>query len=143
MRMNRVNKLRDAEIARVIVEMPLETFERRRHLKCHRDPAVAIPDRHPVSPGHTPIIPRRRLAGWFELRQEEAQAAFDLLARVQEHLDREHRPEGCNIGAAAGQTMFPMHVHLIPPPTSALHPSRSTAWGRRSACDSRKRRLRP
>ncbi len=37
MRMNRVDELSDADIGRVIVEMPFEKFERRRYLKYDRD----------------------------------------------------------------------------------------------------------
>ena len=35
--MNRVDELSDADIGRVIVEMPFEKFERRRYLKYDRD----------------------------------------------------------------------------------------------------------
>ncbi len=85
---------------------------------CGNDLAVAIPDGYPVSPGHTLIIPRRRVASWFDLCQEEVQAVFDLVAKARERLDQEHRPDGYNIGinvgSAAGQTVFHVHVHLIP-----------------------------
>ena len=37
MRMNRVDELSDADIGRVIVEMPFEKFERRRYLKYDHD----------------------------------------------------------------------------------------------------------
>lgn len=85
---------------------------------CGNDLAVAIPDGYPVSPGHTLVIPRRHVASWFDLRPEEIQTVFDLLAKVREHLDQEHRPDGYNIGVnvgdAAGQTIFHVHLHLIP-----------------------------
>lgn len=85
---------------------------------CLNDLAVAIPDGYPVSPGHTLIIPRRHVAGCFDLRREEVQAVFDRLKEVRERLDQEHRPDGYNIGinvgTAAGQTVFHVHMHLIP-----------------------------
>ena len=80
--------------------------------------AVVIRDAFPVSPGHTLIIPRRHVASFFEVTEAERAELMSLLAAARDDLDREFRPAGYNIGindgAAAGQTVPHLHVHLIP-----------------------------
>jgi diadenosine tetraphosphate (Ap4A) HIT family hydrolase len=80
--------------------------------------AIARRDRYPVSKGHTLIIPRRHVASLFETTEEERQAMLRLLDETKAMLDREHRPDGYNIGInngkAAGQTVMHLHIHLIP-----------------------------
>jgi diadenosine tetraphosphate (Ap4A) HIT family hydrolase len=79
---------------------------------------AAVPDRFPVSPGHTLIVPLRHVAGFFDLTEEELAAALDLLRRTADDLRASHSPAGFNIGvndgAAAGQTIPHVHLHLIP-----------------------------
>ena len=80
--------------------------------------ALAIYDGFPVSPGHTLIIPKRHIASFFELTAEEQTAMLDLLAEMRQILQKERNPDGFNIGindgAAAGQTVMHLHIHLIP-----------------------------
>ena len=80
--------------------------------------AVAARDSYPVSKGHTLIIPRRHVASFFETTDEERQAMMKLLDEMKAMLDREHKPDGYNIGInngpAAGQTVMHLHMHLIP-----------------------------
>lgn len=80
--------------------------------------AFAIRDRYPVSPGHTLVIPRRQVATWFEATAEEQHALFALVDAVKQGLDAELKPDGYNVGfnvgEAAGQTVFHLHVHVIP-----------------------------
>ena len=80
--------------------------------------AVVIRDGFPVSPGHTLIIPRRHVASFFEVTDAERADLMSLLAAARDDLDRQFRPAGYNIGinngAAAGQTVPHLHIHLIP-----------------------------
>jgi diadenosine tetraphosphate (Ap4A) HIT family hydrolase len=80
--------------------------------------AVVIRDAFPVSPGHTLIIPKRHVASFFEVTEAERADLMSLLAAARDDLDREFRPAGYNVGindgAAAGQTVPHVHVHLIP-----------------------------
>jgi diadenosine tetraphosphate (Ap4A) HIT family hydrolase len=80
--------------------------------------ALAIPDGFPISPGHTLIIPKRHIASFFEATREEQTAMLDLLAEMRQRLLEERNPDGFNIGindgAAAGQTVMHLHIHLIP-----------------------------
>ncbi|MBU0479053.1 HIT family protein [bacterium] len=80
---------------------------------------IVIHDRFPVSPGHSLIIPRRHVASLFELTAEEFSALHELLHTTRSQLDAQYQPDGYNIGVnvgeAAGQTVFHLHVHVIPP----------------------------
>ncbi len=80
--------------------------------------AYAKFDRYPVSPGHLLIIPRRHAAWWFDLTDEEEEAIFSLVREAKKILDEQFSPDGYNIGIncgeAAGQTIFHVHVHMIP-----------------------------
>ena len=80
--------------------------------------AIAVADGFPVSPGHTLIIPKRHIASLFEATEEERTALFDLLYAMRSRLQAELKPNGFNIGindgAAAGQTVMHLHIHLIP-----------------------------
>lgn len=80
--------------------------------------AWAARDSYPVSKGHTLVIPRRHVVTFFETTEEERLAMMRLLDEMKARLDREHKPDGYNIGinngAAAGQTVMHLHIHLIP-----------------------------
>lgn len=82
------------------------------------DLAFAIRDGFPVSPGHTLVVPKRLIATWFEATEDERRAIFALVDEVKRDLDAELRPDGynlgINVGAAAGQTVMHLHVHVIP-----------------------------
>lgn len=80
--------------------------------------AFALRDRYPVSPGHTLVVPRRVVATWFEATPEEQRALLELVEVVKRQLDEQCQPDGYNVGfnvgEAAGQTVFHLHVHVIP-----------------------------
>ena len=80
--------------------------------------AFAIRDRFPVAPGHTLVITRREVATWFEATSEEKAAVIALIDEVKQELDGQLAPDGYNVGfnagAAAGQSVMHLHVHVIP-----------------------------
>ena len=80
--------------------------------------AFACLDLHPVAPGHILVIPARHEASWFGLNRREQEAMLEILDRAREYLDVRYSPDGYTIGvnegAAAGQTVFHVHLHLIP-----------------------------
>ncbi|MDD3643748.1 MAG: HIT family protein [Candidatus Krumholzibacteria bacterium] len=82
------------------------------------DLAAAIPDRHPIRPGHTLVIPKRHVASFFDLTPEEAAACFELVRAVRARLEGEYSPGGykigINIGRAAGQSVMHAHIHVVP-----------------------------
>ena len=79
---------------------------------------VGLWDRYPVSPGHALLVPRRHFAGWFDASLDEQQALVSALESAKREIEKTHEPDGYNIGVnsgkAAGQTIFHLHVHLIP-----------------------------
>lgn len=82
------------------------------------DMAYAMYDHFPVNKGHLLVIPKRHFASYFDSSEEELLAIQDLIRRAKDMLDVELKPDGynigINIGEAAGQTIFHLHVHLIP-----------------------------
>ena len=80
--------------------------------------AMVIRDGYPVSPGHTLLIPKRHTGSFFDLSEQERDDLLALLDCSKRVLDAELQPQGYNIGindgAAAGQTVPHLHVHLIP-----------------------------
>jgi diadenosine tetraphosphate (Ap4A) HIT family hydrolase len=64
------------------------------------------------------VIPKRHVGSFFEVSLEERIALLDLLDQAKASAVAEFRPDGFNIGindgAAAGQTVPHLHIHLIP-----------------------------
>jgi diadenosine tetraphosphate (Ap4A) HIT family hydrolase len=83
------------------------------------DLAIGFADAFPVTAGHSLVIPKRHAIDYFELTSAEVIACSDVLHHLRESLLRRF-PEiagfnvGLNVGAAAGQTVFHAHWHLIP-----------------------------
>lgn len=82
------------------------------------DIGYAIPDRYPVSQGHTLVIPRRHVRGVYDLDSGELAEVWTLVGQVRAKLAGEFDPDGFNIGVndgvAAGQTVLHAHVHVVP-----------------------------
>ncbi len=82
------------------------------------DKVIGFWDRFPVSPGHALLIPKRHISTWFEARKEEQQELLEAIEIARKAIESKFCPEGYNIGfnvgEAAGQTIFHLHVHVIP-----------------------------
>lgn len=80
--------------------------------------AYSARDSYPVSPGHTVVIPKRHVASFFDLTPEEVAACMALINEEKKRIDSEFHPDGYNIGVnvgpAAGQSIFHVHIHIIP-----------------------------
>jgi diadenosine tetraphosphate (Ap4A) HIT family hydrolase len=86
--------------------------------------AFAVFDGYPVGRGHTLVVPKRHVGSFFEATQKETRDIFKLIRDckplLEEAMTRKGLPLpggyniGVNIGAAAGQTVDHLHVHLIP-----------------------------
>jgi diadenosine tetraphosphate (Ap4A) HIT family hydrolase len=85
---------------------------------CKTDIAMAILDSFPISPGHTLVIPKRHVPDYFELTAEEQNELWQLVNRCKLILQDRFHPDGFNIGInvgeMAGQSIFHVHIHLIP-----------------------------
>jgi diadenosine tetraphosphate (Ap4A) HIT family hydrolase len=75
-------------------------------------------DNHALSKGHVLVIPKRHVASFFDMTAEEQAAVLALLNEAQKAVQKEHSPDGYNIGVnvgkAGGQSRMHVHVHLIP-----------------------------
>ncbi|MFM8497271.1 MAG: HIT domain-containing protein, partial [Planctomycetia bacterium] len=87
---------------------------------CANSLCFAIFDSFPVSPGHVLVITRRVVPTFFECTADEQAALMELVGTVKRLLDERLTPKpdgynvGFNAGAAAGQTVPHVHVHVIP-----------------------------
>lgn len=77
-----------------------------------------IEDRFPVSKGHCLIIPYNHISDWFSAPFIVQQDMMFALANMKDFLDKNYSPDGYNFGGncglTAGQTIFHLHLHLIP-----------------------------
>lgn len=87
-------------------------------LVCETATALAFYDGYPVSKGHTLIIPKRHRANYFELTTQEQQALWQMVNHCKKILTEKYNPDGfnvgINVGETAGQSVFHIHIHLIP-----------------------------
>ena len=76
------------------------------------------PVRHHRLMRHLLVVPKRHVETFFEATLEEMDAITRLIIEVKDKLDQQFHPDGYNIGvnvgSAAGQTIFHLHVHVIP-----------------------------
>lgn len=83
------------------------------------DSVFAIKDAFPVSDNHLLIIPKRHIADYFSLTEDEKRDA-DRLIKILRNRIAENDSSitgfniGMNCGESAGQTIFHSHIHLIP-----------------------------
>jgi len=82
--------------------------------------AVSFPDRYPLNPGHTLVVPRRHVSDIYELTRSERAGLWrlvdDVALALRERSAVDGLNVGVNIGGAAGQTVGHAHVHVVPPP---------------------------
>ncbi len=81
--------------------------------------AYVIEDKHPVTTGHSLIIPKRHVSEYFDVSREENNSLFELVKiRKKQLMELDDAIEGfnvgMNVGQVAGQTIFHVHMHLIP-----------------------------
>ncbi len=81
--------------------------------------AVAILDKYPVTPGHHLILTQRHVDDYFSLSPIERNDIDHLIRILKNKIEKEDPTVtgfnlGVNIGASAGQTVFHVHLHLIP-----------------------------
>jgi histidine triad (HIT) family protein len=103
--------------------------------------ALAFLDLFPVSDGHTLVIPKDHAVNLFEMQDGPMRATASLARRVAHAIRGELAPDGLAVfqanGAAAGQTVWHYHVHLIPRRTG----DPMTLHGRSRGDDARLREL--
>lgn len=77
-----------------------------------------IMDISPASRGHAIILPKNHAANLFELPEDDASKIMQVAKRCATAMQKTLQFDGINIlqnnGEIAGQTIFHLHVHLIP-----------------------------
>jgi len=94
----------------------------RADLPCHRvyedDRILVFMDIFPVTRGHTLVIPREHFENLYEVSPQALEAVAATSRRVAHAIRRTLQPEGLMVfqlnGAAAGQSVFHYHMHLMP-----------------------------
>lgn len=78
----------------------------------------AILDASPAARGHVIILPKNHASNIFELPDEDASKIMVVAKKIATALKKTYHCDGVNIlqnnGEAAGQTVFHLHVHVIP-----------------------------
>jgi len=79
---------------------------------------VAFMDIAPATPGHALVVPRRHSADLLEIEADDLTAAVLAAQRLARRMRDVLDPDGINLinscGAAAWQTVFHFHIHLVP-----------------------------
>ena len=77
-----------------------------------------ILDADPATKGHALILPKEHFANIYEVDDAVAAKILPLAKRLATHMTEKLGCDGFNIlqnnGEAAGQTVFHLHVHLVP-----------------------------
>jgi histidine triad (HIT) family protein len=79
---------------------------------------IAFMDAFPSAEGHALVVPKKHHADVLSLPVPELQAAATIAQRVAQTQMRVLKPDGIIVtqfnGAAAGQTIFHYHIHIVP-----------------------------
>ena len=79
---------------------------------------LAFMDIGQVNPGHVLVAVKRHAENIYALDDTQAAELFKAAARVARAIRAAFNPEGLSVyqanGKAAGQTVFHLHVHLVP-----------------------------
>jgi histidine triad (HIT) family protein len=79
---------------------------------------VSFMDINPATRGHALVIPRQHARDLLSVEPDDLAAAALAAARLAERISERLGPAGVNLlnscGAAAWQTVFHFHIHLIP-----------------------------
>jgi len=79
---------------------------------------LAFMDIGQVNPGHVLVALKKHAENIFALEDAQAGAVFRAAARVARAIRGAFEPQGLSVyqanGAAAGQTVLHLHIHLVP-----------------------------
>ena len=79
---------------------------------------LAFMDIGQVNPGHVLVAVKRHAENIYALEDTQAAELFKAAARVARAIRAAFNPEGLSVyqanGKAAGQTVFHLHMHLVP-----------------------------
>jgi histidine triad (HIT) family protein len=79
---------------------------------------VAFMDINPATPGHALVVPREHSADLLEIREEDLTATILAAQRLSRRMKEALNADGIDLinacGAAAWQTVFHFHIHVVP-----------------------------
>jgi histidine triad (HIT) family protein len=79
---------------------------------------VAFMDVAPATPGHALVVPRKHSADLLEIEAEDLSATLTAARRLAWQMKKVLDADGVNLinscGAAAWQTVFHFHIHVVP-----------------------------
>ena len=77
-----------------------------------------VKDAYPVSEGHLLIVSKQHKENFFEIDAKLMRLLPSMLTKAKQIIETNLKPDGynigINIGKDAGQTIFHLHIHLIP-----------------------------
>ncbi len=87
-------------------------------IACEDRDWLALFPLRPATPGHTMVVPREHVRNLWQLDAALANSLMAGVLRVGRAIDAALEPEGLNLitsaGEAAEQTVFHLHIHLVP-----------------------------
>jgi histidine triad (HIT) family protein len=79
---------------------------------------VAFFPLNPATPGHTLVISRKHVSDLWQVESELGHDLMDAVIKVGRAIQSALKPEGINLITSAGetaeQTVFHLHLHLVP-----------------------------
>jgi len=79
---------------------------------------IAFMDINPLVRGHVLVVPRAHAAELWEMAIDDGAALMRMTQRIAGAVHAAFAPDGVNLfhatGAAAGQTVFHVHMHVVP-----------------------------
>jgi diadenosine tetraphosphate (Ap4A) HIT family hydrolase len=95
-----------------------EKYARKEGIIFENKTVYVINDGYPVSKGHCLVITKRHVLDYFQANKFELEDINEALTYMKKRIDKNHNPDGYNIGVncgkLAGQSIMHLHVHLIP-----------------------------
>jgi histidine triad (HIT) family protein len=85
---------------------------------CEGEGWIAFFPLDPATPGHTLVVPRKHVVDLWEVDPPLGADLMAAVVRVGRAIDVALKPEGMNLitsaGKAAEQTVFHLHLHVVP-----------------------------
>lgn len=79
---------------------------------------ITLMDINPATRGHALVIPRRHAADLLEIGEDDLRHCAVAAQRIAKRMEASLKPDGFNLlnatRAAAWQTVFHFHIHVIP-----------------------------
>lgn len=92
--------------------------DRKVEVVCEGESWIAFFPPEPATPGHTLVIPRQHIEDLWQSDGAQAAELMTAVIRVGRAIQEAVTPEGLNLitsaGRAAEQTVFHLHLHVVP-----------------------------